>query len=1037
MKARASAGTGAWRGSPRTAGRRSVLSVAAGVVALLIASGAPPAVLGQQTGAITVEVRDASTLGPLSGVQISIQGTDVGGLSGEDGRFRITGVPAGEQRVVAQFLGYQTVTRTVAVEGGLATELTLSLNQSAIEMDEIVVTGTAVGARRRELGNTVSTIDAARLADQTKPASVGELLQGQASGLVSMSGTGQIGAGQRLKIRGTASLSLDDQPLIYVDGVRINNDIGAGPNAQGYGAGVISRLNDISPAEIERIEVIKGPAAATLYGTEANNGVIQIFTKSGTATGTQWTVQVEQGSNWLGDMANRTGYGDRGRRLFDIWGPDPESGEPRSWNMVQREQDRGNQIWRAGHMQSYNASVTGGGAEATYFVMGGYERDEGVYPTNRLWRINGRTNVSFAPTDEWSIESRLGIVKADFKLADDIGSGPIFNSMYTFPFLVDTPNRGFLIAPPDVLYESQQSSQRLDRFTGSIQVRNNPSDWFQHRLTVGLDETQEDNIVQQPFLGPEGVTFFGETGARGGRDFEKRSVSKVTADYSASVTATLSDDFNSETSVGAQFYATTVDLAMTEGVEFAAPGLETVTSTAQRFAGEAFTRNVTVGTFAQERIGWHDRRFLTLGLRVDNNSAFGDDFSFVTYPKVSGSWVLSEEPFWNVGLFNSLRVRAAYGQTGQQPESFSALRFFLPVTTGTGEPGLKPEAPGNPDLKPETGEEWEAGFEAGLFGDRLGLNVTYYDQNVRDVLLQRPLAPSSGFPGTQWINAGEVSSNGIEFEADITAVDSRNVQWEIGLNASRNFNEVVDVSAARSGSTADGNDFVVLDIELDTPGIHMRHQEGLPPGSWFGFEVVSAEFDDDGNAINVMCDGGPGADHQPVPCDEAPFVFLGQSIPKVQGSLSSSVTLFGDLTVSGLLDMKWGQKHGDNDTIVQCQLFRVCRENLVPTEYGAERIAQFQSSNLSNFAVADASFARLRSVSVDYSLPPRLLGVVGANGATLSVSAHNLGLWTSWPSLDPETYFTEPTDTSPIFDKSSQTFTPQPYRFTASLRLQF
>ena len=1003
---------------------RQASSVAAALVALSLATPAP--ILAQQAGTVTGTVVAEHDQRPIAAVQILIAGTSLGTLSGADGRFLIVGVPVGEVQVEARLIGYGLQTLTATVTAGGATTVSFELRVSAVELEEIVATGSPVAARRRELGNAVTTLETDQIVANAAINSVPELLNGRVSGLVAMTGTGVLGAGPRLKIRGTASLALDDQPLIYVDGVRVNNQIGAGPNSQGYGAGVISRLGDFSPEEIERIEVVKGPAAATLYGTEASNGVIQIFTKRGAQGGTaRWSLKVEQGANWLHDPEGT---------IPPIYGLDP-SGGITSWNLFQRETDAGNNVFRTGYEQSYSLSVSGGESSITYFVSGSYDTGEGVYPTNNVARFNGRANIDFSPSETWNISASTGYVRSSIDLADDIGSGPLLSGMYSFPSLIDTPNRGWLIAPPEVLYAREQNTQELDRFTGSFRLQHTPFEWLQHRLVVGLDETGEENIVQQPFLGPVGEIFYGPSGARGSRLFEKLSATFVTVDYAGTASTQISDNLTAETSVGTQYYSREIRAAEALGQEFAAPGLTTVSSTARRFAGESFVRTVTVGTFIQEHLGWQDRLFLTAAVRVDNNSAFGEDFSFVAYPKVSASWVISEEPFWDLGFVNSLKLRAAFGQTGQQPESFSALRFFLPVTTGLGAPGLAPSSPGNSELAPERGVEYEAGFEGGLLGDRLGVDFTYYHQNIRDVLLQRLLAPSSGFPGVQWVNVGEVESKGFEVGLNSSPIRSQNVAWDLDFHLSRNWNQVLDLGGVQSGTTAQGKDYLILDTMLDTPGLHIRHQVGLPPGSWFGQKVVSAEFGPDGSPINVLCDGGPGG--SPMPCSQAPAVDLGPTEPKWEGSISTTLTVFGNLTLSGLVDFKYGQRHGDNDTIVRCQLFRICRENLAPMEYDPIRIAEFDSGMYSSFAVADAGFAKFRQVSLTYDLARSWAQSLGASTASVTLAAYNLMTWTDWPSLDPETYFTEPTSTSPLFDKSSQSFTPTPRRMKVSVRVGF
>ncbi|MDP6049931.1 MAG: SusC/RagA family TonB-linked outer membrane protein [SAR202 cluster bacterium] len=1001
--------------------------------ALLIFLVSPLLLIAQTT--ISGSVSDEATGEPLLGVNVIVQGTSYGGTTDDDGNYSFT-LPSdvvGEISVSAIYIGYAHSTARFSISG-VPIQHDFSLVVDVLLLDEIVVTGTPSSTRRRELGNSIATLGVEEIIRKGDVTSVPDLLNGRVAGLVAMTGTGVLGAGPRLKLRGTASLALDDQPLIYVDGVRTNNAIGAGPNSQGYGAGVISRLGDFSADEIERIEIVKGPAAATLYGSEASNGVIQIFTKRGTPSAqARWDVSIGGGSSWLNDPYGEWGVG------YDpsIWGPDPETGKIGSWNLFKMENDAGRPVFQTGNEQRYSVNVSGGSREIDYFVGGTYETGAGVYPTNDLWRFNGRTNIGFKPNKKWTIRSNLGFVKSYVNLADDIGSGPLLSGMYSFTSLLNTPNRGYLIAPPEWLYARTQNAQGLNRFTGSIELQFNPVQWFQNRLVLGLDETEEDNIVQRDYLGPEAVQFFGPTGALGSRSLGKNSISYLTVDYSGTARFELSDEIKSETSFGAQYFNREAHAALTSGNLFAAPGLQTVSSTAQRFAGETFVRNVTVGTFLQEKIAWRDRAFLTMAVRVDNNSAFGKDFTYAAYPKISGSWVVSEEPFFNISPVNSLKLRAAYGQTGQQPVSFSALRFYLPITTGTGDAGVKPESPGNSELAPEKGAELEIGFESAILKNRVSLDFSYYDQNIRDVLLQRQLAPSSGFPGTQWVNVGEISSRGVELGINTTPIITQNLSLNLGFHISSNKNTVVDLGGVMTGTTADGKDYLVLDIELDTGGLEMRHQEGLPPGAWFGWKMVSADLDADGNATNMMCDGGPGKNNQPTPCEDAPFVYLGPSTPLVEGAFNTSVTVFKNITLSALIDFKYGHNHGDNDAIVRCQLFGICRENHYPKEYDPLLVAQYQSGKYSDFAVADAGFTKLRSMSLSYEIPRTYLQSLGVTGARITLSAYNWLTWTDWPSLDPETYFTAPTSTNPLFDKSSQTFTPKPRQVRLTLRVRF
>ncbi len=1003
-------------GRPRRASYARSLGRCALTLALLLGVAQT---VHAQSGTVSGRVVDASTLQPIFGAQILVQGTGTGTLSDRQGRFHLSNVTGSELTLHVEVIGYRSLDQVARV-GDL--EVMISMAPTALELDEILVTGTAGGSQRRALGNSVASVNAEEVQDLLPAPDVARMINGRAPGVQVAPGTGMVGAGPRIRIRGAKSLSLSDQPLIYVDGVRVDNDVSAGPTNQGYGSGSISRLGDFNPDDIESIEIIKGPAAATLYGTEASAGVVQIITKKGRATGdAQWNVIVRQGANWFDDAANRVPMN---------WGVAP-SGDIRSVNLVETENARGTPLFRTGRIQEYGASVRGGSGTTSYFLSGKYEGAEGIDVNNNTWRYSARTNLGFTPSEAWNINSSFGFTKASIGLANDIGSGVLFNTMFSTNVDVEGPRRGFRSSPPEAFLQRARANQDLDRFTGSVQIQHKPVDAFTHRLIVGVDQTNETNTTTNPFLDPEAARFFSGAAALGGRTAEDVAVTYNTVDYGATLSLPVSTGLTSSTSVGAQYYRRATEILTAVGSEFTGPGLSTVTGTARSTSGEDLIENVTVGTYLQEELNWEDRLFLTGAIRVDNNSAFGSDFDWVTYPKVSASWVVHEESFWNIGWLNTFRVRAAYGKSGQQPETFAALRTFKPVTISGGEGGVTPQFVGNPDLSPERSSEFEAGFEAGLLDDRLSLDFSAYVQNTQDAILLRSLAPSGGFPGAQYINVGELANRGLELQVNAQLVRRDAVSWDVGFNISNNESEVLDVGAVASGVTSEGADYIRMGSNLDTPGVHLRHQEGLPAGSWFGRKVVSAELDANGVAQNVLCDGGD-ISASPLPCADAPEIFLGRSDPNIEGSFTTTVTLFRGLTIAGLIDFKQGVKHGENDTLVRCALFHNCEVNFYPERFDPVFVAQVQSESWHDFAVADASFFKLRDISVSYLLPESLAQRFGGASARITVTGRNLQTWTDWTSLDPETYFL-----SHQFDKWSQTFTPHPMSVLFSVNVTY
>ncbi|MGH7664159.1 MAG: TonB-dependent receptor domain-containing protein [Gemmatimonadaceae bacterium] len=929
-------------------------------------------------GSVAGRVTDADEGVGLQGAVVRIEGSGLGTTTGEDGRYRITSVPAGTHTVVARRIGYEAQSRSVNVADNRETTADFELGSADIVLDEVVVTGTVVGATRRSLGNSVATIDADEAVEISGTTDVGSLINGRAPGVIVTPGTGRLGSGPSINIRGRSTLSLSQQPLIYIDGIRVVNDIATGPSVQG--GSVISRLNDISPEDIESIEILKGPSAATIYGTEAANGVVQIITKRGVSGRPQLRALVRQGSVWFQDVEGRipTNYAIGA------------GGEVLSWNGAQQEAARGTPLFETGHLQTYQLGLSGGSPLLRYYLSSTWDKDRGIEPTNKLSRYTGHANVTVSPHESFDVSSSVNVVSGRTNLGNDYGGSILFTTLYGTPLLEDTPYRGFILGPPEVFREVYVNTQDIARMTGSLTINHRPFSWLSHRLIAGLDQTEEENKGLGKFVdNPDFLQFFTAVDARGFIAIDNRSITYTTADYSATAELPISSGLVSSTSVGGQLYRRRTDLVSALGLEFPGPGLETVAAAATNTAFQDFVTNTTLGAFVQEQLAWQDRIFITGAVRFDNNSAFGNDFDLATYPKLAASWVLSEEPFWNLGWVNTLRLRGAFGASGQQPEAFSALRTFRP-TTGPGDlPAVTPQFIGNPELKPERGEELELGFEASLF-DRLSVDFTYFNKRTKDAILLRGVPPSGGFVGFQFVNIGETSNRGLELLLDAQVLRGSTLAWDLGLNLGTTRDRIEDLG---------GLPFISLGLPTQ------RHVEGYPIGGYWGKRVVDADLDASGVAINLMCDGGPDNDGRVLPCAEAPRVFLGTSTPKLTGAVTTTLTLFGRLRLYGLIDFKRGHKLLDTDGLLRCGIFSACEANVRPENFDPRYVANVQNAGglaIVDAFVPDASFARLREVSASYSFPEHWASRAGASEATLTVTGRNLHTWTDYPGLDPE-----------------------------------
>ena len=944
---------------------------------------------------------------PLEGARLTIDGSPLIQTSDANGRFRFTGVEAPQVTLRVVRVGYQPAA-VVARAGD--TDIQIRLREAAVQLNEIVVTGQAEGTERRAVGNSIVTIDAPAALELSAAEDVTRLLNGRAPGVTVVPNSGRIGAGPSLTVRGLGSLSLNTQPLVYIDGVRVNNDVSSGPLAAG--GLVVSRLNDVAPEDIESMEIIKGPAAATLYGTEASNGVIQIITKKGRAgSRPQVSFTTRQGTNWFQNPESR---------IPANFGLDPVTGAVVSQNLVQQESDRGTPIWNNGYSGSYSLSATGGSNAVQYYLSGNYDDDHGIDPTNKARRFAGHANLSFPISQKLDVGASFNYIKAKYHLGVDYGDGVLFNTLYGLPILSESPTRGFLQTPPEAFYSGVfDNTQDLARFTGSVTANHRPLSWLSHRLTLGFDQTGEDNQALTQFMPPDVAQFYDPISARGQVTINRQDISFYTADYAATGRFNLSSKISSATSVGAQYYQRRVDSISVTGTQFPAPGFVTGSSTAIAPGSQEFVTNKTIGLFAQQQFGLNDRAFLTGAVRIDNNSAFGDNFDFASYPKLSGTWVVSEEGFFGLDFVNALKLRAAYGASGEQPQTFAALRTYQPSTGPNDEPIVTPQFVGNADLKPERGEEVELGFEAGLF-NRVGIDFTVYSKQTKDAILLRGVPPSGGFPGEQFVNIGQVSNKGVELQVNAQPITNPNFSWDLGFNVATASNEIVDLGGIPSISTFPPQSSV----------------EGFPIASYFIKKVVSATADPDGTLTSALCDGGPG--QAPVDCSAAPLVFAGTPIPKVAGAFTTTLTLFRNLRLYGLVDFKQGHKRFNTDKWIRCDVFANCEEAVTPAGRDPLLLADMAlGADLQtiNSFIEDAGFFKLREVSASYTLPDRWATAIGAQRAVVTATGRNLHTWTSYTGLDPDRQ--SPQGQAAPLDFFDQAVTPPLAQFLMTISLNF
>jgi TonB-linked SusC/RagA family outer membrane protein len=899
-----------------------------------------------------------------------------------------------------------------------------------VSLDALVVTATGQ-QQKRELANAVSQINADEIVETAAVNSVSQLLTGRAAGVTVLQTGGTSGTGSRIRIRGSTSVSLSNEPIIFVDGIRIVNP------ANGFSVGVggqeTSGLNDINPENIESIEIIKGPSAATLYGTDAANGVIIIKTKRGGESAPRLNSWIEVGSiQEVSDFPENTRLISRatGQRTFLFRQPNRQAARADSLLAFTPLEDPVVSPFDDGLRQQYGASVAGGTGGINYYVSGEWESDNGVLALpdtfrnelvgqgielteaqerpNAVERIHLRANLGAQLAKNLSLSVATGYTTGETRLPQNDNNvlGLLPSGLLGSPLREN--NLGFGFFRPDEIF-AIEAVQDISRFTGSAQANWVPMPWLNARAALGLDVNDR---FDSEFT-PVGRVAFGDL-LQGARTSNRARLMGLTADVGATANFSVTPDISSRSSVGVQYFRDEAEFTLASG-EILVPGSRSLNAAARSESSESFAETVTLGTFFEQQFGWKDRYFITGAVRGDDNSAFGQEFDFIVYPKLGASAVVideTQEPWFNV--VNSLRLRAAWGAAGRAPGVTDALQFFEPVaavTDGEDVGAVTFGELGNEFLEPERSSEVEAGFDLGVLDGRLSFEFTYFDKNTEDALVSTPLAPSLGVSPSRFLNLGEVSNQGFEGAINAILLNMRNARWELNFTGTRVENELVDLGQDQFGE----------DIpEVVFAGVQ-RFREGFPLGAFFDRPLTFEDRDDNGIITRGELTVGDTA------------VFLGSPFPETELSIHSQLKLFNLVQLRGLLDFRgdfvqfnntelfrarFGIARGLNDP--EASLFEQARAANALLLGGGRTSAPF---------IEDASFWKLRELSATLFVPERWSQRLGSSNMSISFMGRNLATWTDFTGLDPEVSQTGPSNFA------TRDFLTQPPVRTYSVRL--
>lgn len=984
-----------------------------------------PLSIAAQEGAIRGTVL-RETGAPASNATVRVVDTEIGTFADEGGRYRLE-VPPGTYQVEAGLIGFSPEVKSVAVEAGQVATLDFRLATKAVELGELVVSLSADQTRRVEIGADIERLNAEVAADKMAGGSLSDLINARATGITVSQSSGEVGSAQRIRIRGATSITQDNNPIIYVDGIRVSNQSGTGPGSHDFGDGqTVARIDDLNPDDIADIQVLKGPTAAALYGSEAAAGVVLIETKKGTAGDARFTFSTEQGfsdeyidypDNFF-NVTSAGGITSVDDPLIQQWRPiqNPVTGDVFARHNPLMNPNTS--PFRTGRRAAYDLSVRGGSAGVDYFSSLKYEEEGGTLRNNNLRRYALRANIGANPVEAVDIDVSTGYISSDIRLPDNDRSSLAMhgNGLSGIPITSfgTLPNGSMgdclatvLLGQPESVCESKKGNQHntfeklesirnqqeLERFIGSVTANWRPLDFLSNRLTVGVDVVSERDFNLVPL---DEDRPFGDD-SKGLIDDRRFDTRVVTADFASTVNAELTPDLSSSSTVGAQYFSTHTEAIRCRGEGgFAAPQA-TACDASLIFTG--FSDRVDLieaGAFFQQRLGYKDYLFATGAVRVDDNSAFGENQKAIWSPSANLSAVISQMPFWDVDVVSNLRFRFAWGTAAQAPDPFAAARTFRPVRLEQGGQqvtGISPLAPGNPDLTAERNEEFEVGVDAGLLDDRVQLKVTYYDQVTRDAIVQTRVAPSTGFTQPKFVNIGRIENNGFEGLVNARVLDLPDVQWDVDFKVSTQNPVVADLGGE-------------LPIIFGLGPSFQMHREGFSPGHIWGVVVAEAERDANGNIVPGSVQLMPGNVNDPNFPNQ---VALGRAEPNNDQSLATTITLFDNLRVYTLFDRAGGfvkyDLSGNFSTARQTTRQWAFRQVDVTPEEQAMIESGFAGSI--PFFVTDGDFIKWRELTVKYSVPrdvvARLLGPLET--ASLTLGIRNLATWTDYQGLDPESNF--------------------------------
>lgn len=1014
------------------------------VVILLLLLGALHAFAQDRT--ITGTVTDRVTSEPLPGVTVLVKGTSVGTATGPDGTFTLQ-APASATTLQFRFVGYVQQEQAIA-DGPMSVTLVTDTKQ----LGEVVVTALGIEKEKRSLGYSTQTIEAAQLT-QGRDRSVLNSLQGKVAGVQINNTSGGVGSSTRIVIRGNKSLLGNNQPLFVIDGVPVSNDaIGTGDNLNnGVDAG--NRANDINPEDVESVNVLKGPAATALYGSRAANGAIVITTKSGrnaakrgkkaevTFTTSYTADQILRLPKFQNEFGQGTSPDQADTRENWSWGPRFD-GVVRPWGQIVNNQqrykpyvglkDNVKEFFDIGHTFINTLSAGGGNEKSNYYLSVSNTDQKGVTPTTRYKRTSVKLSGETKLTNKFTTSGNITYTRSGGDLAVTGQGASVYDQIIQTPRdislleLKDLNNpfntvNGYYGAytenPWQILHDNYYRND-VDRIFGNVQLGYNFNDHFRVNYRIGSDVYADRRRQFTAKLNPIGQN--SGIATPGSYSEAQYTYTELTSDLIATYNTNLTEDLTLSALVGHQLNQRRRDALGFETnrlVNNNIPGFE---NNGGQFANSLpgvttprFLRRL-YGVYGTVDLGFRNYLFLNLSARNDWSSTLPKNNRSFFYPSVGTSFVFTDLlGLQDNTVFNYGKLRASYAQAGNDADPYQTLTYNQQTSIESGYTGTTVTAPfngvpayelgntiGNPQLKPEITKSYEFGTELRFFNNRLTIDASYYDANSTNQIIPVPISTASGYR-SRVVNAGSIRNRGIELLVGGTPVKVGDFTWDLSVNFTKNKNKVEE--------------------------LYEGVKEIVIPGGIASTSLVATLGDPYGNlkseAILYSPTGQMVVDPTTgLPRQDPELRIQGNIQPKWSGGLNSTMSYRG-LSLAVVFDTKQGGKMYSRTRAIQrfvgtdpTTLYNDRRPFIAPNSVVENGDGTYSPSTTpvavwdywgqlpDGTNIIDASYVKLREVSLSYSLPSKWLDKLPFGNISVGLTGRNLFLWTPAENtyVDPE-----------------------------------